>query len=59
MMPVLIACPDCAPLRRRASALMAVPIFLSGEARILVGRRRLITYVVEPARALRERAFVE
>jgi len=34
-------------------------IGMSGEARILVGRRRLIAYIVEPARALRERAFVE
>ena len=42
-------CPGLSPLR----------IGMSGEASILVGRRRLIAYVVEPARALRERAFVE
>ncbi len=34
-------------------------IGMSGEARILVGRRKMIDYVLEPVRALRERAFVE
>lgn len=32
---------------------------MRGEARILVGRRTLIDYALEPVRALRERAFVE
>jgi multidrug efflux pump subunit AcrA (membrane-fusion protein) len=34
-------------------------IGMRGEARILVGRRTLIDYALEPVRALRERAFVE
>jgi|GEM_PF-869218 len=38
---------------------MPLRIGMSGEARILVGRRTLLEIALEPMRALRERAFIE
>ncbi len=42
-----------------AKADMPLRIGMSGEARILVGRRTLLDIALQPMRALRERAFVE